>query len=315
MDFSRLIGFGFEFASDKRRISIQFIWNAVVLAAFALPLIMVMPFIRQFMQVIAVTSDVSAAFAAIAPFQAGAVIAGAVLLFVAIIILFWFPSLFVHGFFVHQALNPSAETNESVNAVKKRYSQFILAVILVALVSVVQGIVFSYFKAIPVAGVLFSVLDAIISIFLGFAFIYVLYYAMSGKPALDSVKHSVALFLKKPVETLVASLLAFIFGALIFLFDLLVVAAAMVAWAQAGFPYNGLAFLGIGLVASIAVLIAAFAQLFGNAVMAGAFTQLTDHAVASHAQAKRVALVKHVAHKKPIVRKTVRKTASSRGRK
>ncbi|MEW5955912.1 MAG: hypothetical protein AB1626_05265 [Candidatus Micrarchaeota archaeon] len=287
MDYSRMIDAGFAFAGNRRRLAIQFVWMAIAISLLLLPLVLIMPLAKQFLQVYALTGSVSQALSTTAPAQAIAVAGGAVMLLLALLLLLWLASVFVHAFFAHNALTNSS-LKQSADAAKKNYLSALLAVIVIALVGIVQAIVFTPLKAIPFAGALFGLADFIVSVFFGLAFLFTIYAIMSRNAnAFEGISESFGTFFKHPLETLATLVAAAVLSAVIAVLSLVPPLAAGIAWAAAGFSLNNAVLAVVALACAVAVLGFAYAQLFNAGCVANAFNQLSARPAPRKAVARK----------------------------
>jgi len=283
-----MVDAGFAFAASPKRVAIQFVWMATAISLLSLPLLLVMPLAKHFLQAYAATNSISQALSTMAPAQAIATATGAIMMFLAFIALLWLASVFVHAFFAHNALTNSS-FKQSVQAAKKNYLNALLALIVIALVAVVQAIVFTPLKALPFAGAFFGAADFLASIFFALAFLFTIYALMARESnAFAAVTESINVFFKHPLETLAVFIATTVLSAVIILVSLVPLIAATIGWTATNFSLNNAVLLVIALACAASVLGLAYAQLFNVGATANAFNQLAGKPVARRALKKRV---------------------------
>jgi len=273
-----MIDAGFAFAGNRRRLSIQFVYSAIVIMLLVSPLLLIMPLVKQFTEVYSATDSIAQAMSTMVPAQALAAAAGAVMLFLALLLLVWLASIFVHAFFIHNSLT-DAPLKQSLAAAKKKYLSVLLATIFIALVGVAQAIIFAPLKAIPFAGALFGVIDFFASIFFALAFLFAVYAIMAHESdVFKGIADGFNTFVQHPLETLAALVAAAVLSAIISVIGLIPLLAAVIAWVATGFSLNNTMLAVIAFAAALGVLGFAYAQLYNVGALGNAFNQLTKRA-------------------------------------
>ena len=274
LDYSKMIDAGFAFAGNRRRLSIQFVYSAIAITLLLSPLLLIMPLVKQFMEVYAATGSFAVAMSSMAPAAAIAAAAGAVLLFLAVAFLLWLACIFVHAFFAHNALTNSS-FKQSIDAAKKKYLSVLLATIFIAFVGMAQAIILTPMKSIPVAGAFFAVIDFFVSIFFSLAFFFTVYAIMAkDSDAFKGISDGFNTFRQNPLETL-ASLVAITAVCLVITgISVIPVIAAAIAWVATGFSTSNVLLAVVAFAAALAILGFSYAQLYNVGAVANAFNQL-----------------------------------------
>jgi len=200
-----------------------------------------------------------------------------------LLILFAFTNFYLTGLFVHAAGNfartKSLNLRASAQAAWKRLASLLGAMLAVTAVSVVA----SAFMSLLLLGgrnVFLQLLRLLVSFLLGLAFLFVNYEVMvAGKRVMDSLRASVEIFRRKPLEVFIYMLVpSFLAGLLVLLalVPVALIALYCVPMVSKGFDVATAAFCAVLLMlALVLILIAAvFAHLFFLGTIASAFLEL-----------------------------------------
>jgi hypothetical protein len=241
MDFGNALGFAWSFARNRERVGLFFLLILGALAGLGLLCLLFVALAGNALGVFGAGQLLRNPAAVPALVGGFAVLALLFVVFVLLLIGFW---LWATAAIMKSAANEysgeRAPLRECIEFAKTRFWTLVLTIVLVAIISMLVSLPFSVLSlAQPfVVGAFFGVVAFLVRLILGLALFFAQYSAVvGGTGAAESVRESVNLFLKRPLE--------------VFLVAVLLIIAAIVLLIAACVPTLLLALLALGIAALV----------------------------------------------------------------